>query len=133
MRAVVVAERGRVEVADVADPMLKAPTDAIVRVTRAAICGSDLHVLHGKVPVEPGETVGHEAVGIVEEVGAEVAAICPGDRVVLSFLTACGACWFCSHGETALCDRSAVYWAGAFGSRTYPIRRSRSRLTRSSR
>jgi 2-desacetyl-2-hydroxyethyl bacteriochlorophyllide A dehydrogenase len=115
MRAVVFVEPGRVEVADVAEPVLEGPRDAIVRVTRAAICGTDLHLFHGKVPMERGETLGHEAVGVVEEVGEGVARVRPGDRVVLSYVTACGSCWFCARGETSLCDDSKVFGAGAFG------------------
>ena len=69
MRAVVFADGGRVEVADVAAPVIERPTDAIVRVTRAAICGTDLHLLHGKAPIEPGAVLGHEAVGVVESIG----------------------------------------------------------------
>ena len=71
----------------------------------AAICGSDLHFLHGKAPVEPGEGLGHEAVGVVEAVGGGVARFRPGDRVVVAFNIACGACWFCREGQTQLCER----------------------------
>jgi threonine dehydrogenase-like Zn-dependent dehydrogenase len=115
MRAVVFVEPGRVEVAEVPDPVLADPGGALVRVTRAAICGTDLHVLHGKIPSEPGTTLGHEAVGVVEEVGASVSRFAPGQRVVLSYITACGSCWFCERGQTSLCDDSKVYGAGAFG------------------
>lgn len=115
MRAVVFAEPGRVEVADVPDPVVREPTDALVRVTRAAICGSDLHFLHGKTPTGRGEVLGHEAVGIVEAIGAEVGSVRPGERVVLSFAVACGRCWFCARGETNLCEHAAVFGAGPFG------------------
>jgi threonine dehydrogenase-like Zn-dependent dehydrogenase len=115
VRAAVFAGEGRVEVTEVDAPVLGDPRSAIVRVTRAAICGTDLHVLHRKVPIEPGDVLGHEAVGVVEEVGAEVARVMPGDRVVLSYVTACGACWFCTRGETSLCDDSKVFGTGAFG------------------
>jgi threonine dehydrogenase-like Zn-dependent dehydrogenase len=115
MRAAVLAEPGRVEVTDVPDPELRHPTDAIVRVTRTAICGSDLHFLHGKTPTSPGDVLGHEAVGIVEATGAAVSTVRPGDRVVLSFSVACGSCWFCRRGETNLCEHAAVFGAGPFG------------------
>ncbi|MGZ8583085.1 MAG: alcohol dehydrogenase catalytic domain-containing protein [Actinomycetota bacterium] len=115
MRAVVFVEPGKVEVADVPEPTLREPTDALVRVTKAGICGSDLHFLHGKTPTAPGEVLGHEAVGVIEAIGASVRSVRPGDRVVLSFAVACGACWFCAHGETNLCEHAAIFGAGPFG------------------
>ncbi|HEY7763138.1 MAG TPA: alcohol dehydrogenase catalytic domain-containing protein [Actinomycetota bacterium] len=115
MRAVVLAGPGRVEVADVPEPVVREPTDAIVRVTRSAICGSDLHFVHGKTPTAPGAVLGHEAVGVVEEAGGAVGSFSVGDRVVLSFAVACGSCWFCARGQTSLCDRAAVFGAGPFG------------------
>jgi len=115
MRAVVYREIGRVEVAEVPDPLIEDPADAIVRVSLSAICGSDLHFFHGKAPLEPGETIGHEAVGIVEAVGPRVERFAPGDRVVVSFVIACGACWFCRNGQTQLCDDFRNLGAGIFG------------------
>lgn len=115
MRAVVFDGPGRVRVAEVPDPSLQAPTDAIVRVLRTAICGSDLHFLHAKAPIEPGEVLGHEAVGLVEAVGDGVRRFRPGDRVVVSFDIACGVCWFCEHGQTSLCEDFMNLGAGAFG------------------
>ncbi|MBI3648206.1 MAG: alcohol dehydrogenase catalytic domain-containing protein [Actinobacteria bacterium] len=102
-------------VADVPDPVVREPGDAVVRVTRAAICGSDLHYLHGKTPIEPGDVIGHEAVGFVESAGPGVTRFSPGDRVIVSFDLACGACWFCSKGQTALCDDVRVLGGGPFG------------------
>lgn len=115
MRAVVFRGVGRVEVAEVSEPEIAEPDDAIVRVALAAICGSDLHFLHGKAPIEPGETIGHEAVGIVETVGPEVRAVRPGDRVVVAFVIACGSCWFCERGQTQLCEDFRNLGAGTFG------------------
>lgn len=115
MRAVVYQEPGRVEVADVPDPVLVDPSDAIVRVTASAICGSDLHFFHGKVPLEPGETIGHEAVGVVERTGDAVTRFGPGARVVVAFHIACGRCWFCRSGQTQLCEDFRNLGAGAFG------------------
>ncbi|MEX2276090.1 MAG: alcohol dehydrogenase catalytic domain-containing protein [Actinomycetota bacterium] len=115
MRAVVFAGVGRVEVREVPEPSLLEPDDAIVRVTLTGICGSDLHFLHGKAPLEPGEQIGHEAVGIVERVGEAVETVKQGDRVVVSFDIACGVCWFCRKGQTQLCERSGILGAGAFG------------------
>ena len=115
MRAVVFAEIGRVEVTDVPDPVLEEPDDAIVHVGLSAICGSDLHFFHGKTPLEPGEGIGHEAVGVVEAVGPAMTRFRPGDRVVVAFNIACGSCWFCAHGQTQLCDGFRNLGAGAFG------------------
>jgi threonine dehydrogenase-like Zn-dependent dehydrogenase len=115
MRAVVFAGNGRVRVADVPDPSIEDPRDAIVRVRVAAICGSDLHFLHGKAPLEAGDVIGHEAVGVVESVGDAVSSVAPGDRVVTAFHVACGECWFCERGQTQLCDRWRMLGAGLFG------------------
>jgi threonine dehydrogenase-like Zn-dependent dehydrogenase len=115
MRAVVFDEVGVVRVADVPDPAVEGPTDAVVRIERTAICGSDLHFLHGKTPIDPGGVLGHEAAGIVEAVGDAVTNVRPGDRVVASFHVACGHCWFCARGQTALCEDHAILGAGPFG------------------
>jgi threonine dehydrogenase-like Zn-dependent dehydrogenase len=115
VRAVVYRDVGRIELADVPEPGLEEPTDAIVRVSMSAICGSDLHYLHGKAPLEAGEILGHEAVGLVEQVGPGVERFAPGDRVVVSFVIACGACWFCRRGQTQLCDDFRYLGAGIFG------------------
>lgn len=115
MRAVVYHEPGRVAVGSVAEPVIEDPRDAVVRVTLAAICGSDLHFFHGKAPMDPGETIGHEAVGVVEAVGSAVSAVAVGDRVVIAFDNACGSCWFCRSGQTQLCEEFRTLGAGAFG------------------
>ncbi len=104
MRAVVFGGVRDVRVDDVPDAVVQEPDDAVVRVTRTAICGSDLHFFHGKAPIEPGDVLGHEAVGVVEAVGPNVERFSPGDRVVVAFNIACGACWFCRRGEHQLCD-----------------------------
>lgn len=115
MRAVVYRDVGLVEVRDVPEPEISEPGDAIVRVTTTAICGSDLHFLHGKAPLDPGETMGHEAVGLVEAVGDRVRDFAPGDRVVVAFDIACGDCWFCRRGHSQLCEDFRVLGAGIFG------------------
>ncbi len=115
MRAAVFDGEGGVELRDVPDPELADPGDAIVRVRVAAICGSDLHFLHGKAPLEPGDVTGHEAVGVVEAVGPDVGRFRPGDRVVTAFHIACGGCWFCRRGQTQLCERWRMLGAGLFG------------------
>ncbi len=115
MRAVVFEGDGRVGVHGVAEPAIGDARDAIVRVRLAAICGSDLHFLHGKAPLEPGDVIGHEAVGVIEQVGGAVARCRPGDRVVTAFHIACGRCWFCRNGQTQLCDEWRMLGAGLFG------------------
>lgn len=115
MRAVVFEDVGRVGVAEVPDAGSKEPSDALVRVSLSAICGSDLHFLHGKAPISPGEILGHEAVGVVQEVGAGVRRFHEGDRVVVAFNIACGTCWFCRRGQTQLCEDFRNLGAGAFG------------------
>jgi threonine dehydrogenase-like Zn-dependent dehydrogenase len=115
VRAVVYEGIRRVSVAEVPDPTLEDRRDAIVRVTTAAICGSDLHFFHGKAPLDPGETIGHEAVGVIEAVGPDVERFRPGQRVVVAFDIACGECWFCRNGQTQLCEDFRNLGAGIFG------------------
>jgi alcohol dehydrogenase len=86
------------------DPQILAPTDAIVRVDTTTICGTDLHILKGDVPeTTPGTILGHEAVGTVQEVGAGVTTVAPGDRVLLSCVTSCGRCRYCKEGRYGQC------------------------------
>jgi 2-desacetyl-2-hydroxyethyl bacteriochlorophyllide A dehydrogenase len=115
MRAVVFCGDGVVEVDEVDEPVIVDGGDAIVRVRLAGICGTDLHVLHGEVPMDPGSILGHEAVGVVEGVGSDVRTVRPGDRVVASFQIACGTCWFCRSGQTGLCDEHRMLGGGPFG------------------
>ena len=90
---------------DVPDPTIEEPTDAIVRITSTAICGSDLHLYDGYVPfMKPGDVMGHEPMGIVEEVGSGVTKLKRGDRVVIPFTICCGQCWFCQKGLWSACD-----------------------------
>ncbi|MFE2101642.1 zinc-dependent alcohol dehydrogenase family protein [Streptomyces sp. NPDC059468] len=89
---------------DVPDPAVKEPTDAIVKVGVATICGTDLHILKGDVPeVRPGTVLGHEAVGEIVEVGGDVRTVRPGDRVLMSCITSCGRCRFCRDGSYGQC------------------------------
>lgn len=86
------------------DPQIHADTDAIVGVDAVTICGTDLHILKGDVPeVEPGRILGHEAVGMIEEVGSAVRGVAPGDRVLVSCIAACGICRFCRKGRYGQC------------------------------
>jgi threonine dehydrogenase-like Zn-dependent dehydrogenase len=97
----------RVEVRDVPDPRILQPTDAVVRITSTAICGSDLHLLDGYVPtMMRGDILGHEFMGEVVETGSEVRTLAVGDRVVVPFPIACGACWSCRHQLYSLCENS---------------------------
>jgi len=89
---------------DVPDPAVKEPTDAIVRVGAVTVCGTDLHILKGDVPeVRPGTVLGHEAVGEIVEVGSDVRTVRPGDRVLVSCITACGRCSYCRQGMYGQC------------------------------
>ena len=91
MKAYTYIDKGRFELVDKPQPTIQEPTDAIVRVTMSSICTSDLHIKHGSVPkAVPGITVGHEMVGIVEELGSEVQGFCIGDRVTVTVETFCG-------------------------------------------
>src|SRR5262249_12696578 len=92
---------------DVSDPKIQDATDAIVRLTASAICGTDLHFVRGTVPgMVPGTILGHEGVGVVEEVGGDVRNFAPGDRVVLTSTIACGACSYCRAGYQSQCDKA---------------------------
>jgi threonine dehydrogenase-like Zn-dependent dehydrogenase len=105
MKALTWQGRRDVRVVEVPDPTIQEPTDAIVRVTATGICGSDLHLYEMLGPyLSPGDILGHEAMGIVEEVGAQVAHIRPGDRVVVPFNISCGQCWMCTRGLFAQCE-----------------------------
>ncbi|HEX8099539.1 MAG TPA: alcohol dehydrogenase catalytic domain-containing protein [Actinomycetota bacterium] len=115
MKAVVYEDVRQVKVDDVPDATVEDPQDAVVRVSAAGICGSDLHFYSGKAPLMPGETIGHEAVGVVEDVGPEVKGFKAGDRVVIAFDIACGHCWFCQHGQSSLCEEFRNLGAGMFG------------------
>ena len=86
------------------DPTIIDPTDAIVRIDTSTICGTDLHILKGDVPeTTPGTILGHEAVGTVQEVGAGVTTVAPGDRVLMSCVSSCGRCRFCKEGRYGQC------------------------------
>ena len=115
MKAVVFEDVGKVRVDQIDEPAIEEPTDAIVRVTMSAICGSDLHWYHGKAPMIPGEQLGHEGVGVVESVGDAVGEIKEGDRVVMAFNLVCGECWFCRRGQHSLCEDFANLGAGMAG------------------
>lgn len=105
MKAVVFHDIGDIRLEDVAEPRLQEPTDAIVRLTASAICGTDLHFVRGSVGgMRPGTILGHESVGIVEALGDEVRNLQVGDRVVIPSTIACGNCVYCRAGYYAQCD-----------------------------
>src|SRR3954462_15726243 len=109
MKAVAWHGNHDVRVDNVPDPAIEHPTDAIIRVTSTGICGSDLHLYEVLGPfIDAGDILGHEPIGIVEEVGAEVSQIAPGDRVVVPFNVSCGACWMCSQGLMSQCETTQV-------------------------
>lgn len=112
MLAYTYIEHGKFELIEKPKPGLKDPRDAIVRSDARRICTSDLHIKHGSVPrALPGTTVGHEMVGIVEQVGADVTSIRPGDRVTVNVETFCGECFFCRHGYVNNCTDANGGWA----------------------
>ena len=112
MKALTYIEHGRFAVTEKPKPVVTDPRDAVVRVTLGSICTSDLHIKHGSVPrAVPGITVGHEMVGVVEAVGAEVKTVRPGDRVTVNVETFCGECYFCRHGWVNNCTDPDGGWA----------------------
>src|SRR5438309_2483180 len=120
MRAVTWHGRGDVRVDTVPDPTIQEPTDVIVEITSSGICGSDLHLIEVMAPfMTEGAVMGHEPMGIVREVGAEVTAVKAGDRVVVPFNISCGTCWMCSEGLFSQCEttqnRSQGMGASLFG------------------
>lgn len=118
MKAVVFEKVGQIEMREVAEPALREPTDALLRITRSAICGTDLHFLRGTLSGMKKKTIlGHEAVGIVESVGAEVKEIRPGDRVVVCSTIACGKCERCraqDYSQCAAANPNGEYAGTAF-------------------
>ena len=109
MRAVTWQDRRKVSVETVPDPTIEQPTDAIIKVTSTNICGSDLHLYETLGAfMTPGDILGHEPMGIVEEVGSEVANLKPGDRVVIPFQISCGHCWMCDQTLYTQCETTQV-------------------------
>lgn len=114
MKAIVWMGVGDIRLTEVADPKIEAPTDAIVRLTASAICGTDLHFIRGTVPdMVPGTILGHEGVGVVEEMGKDVRNLKVGDRVVIPSTIACGTCSYCRAGYYAQCDNANPQGASA--------------------
>ena len=113
MKAVTWQGRRDVRVEEVPDPVIQEPTDAVIRITSTGLCGSDLHLYEVLTPfMTPGDILGHEPMGIVQEVGSEVDGLRPGDRVVVPFQIACGHCWMCSAGLPTQCETTQVTGEG---------------------
>jgi S-(hydroxymethyl)glutathione dehydrogenase / alcohol dehydrogenase len=111
MRAAIFTESdGPLSVEDVT-PTDPGPRDVIVRVTASGLCHSDLSVINGTLPMQPPAILGHEGAGVIESVGAEVTRVKKGDRVIGSFIPACGACWFCLHDQSNLCENTYTVMA----------------------
>src|SRR6266550_2952278 len=113
MRAVTFQAPGEVRVEEVGEPSISHPADAIVRIDASGICGSDLHIYHGRVKIEPGFVIGHEFVGTVIAAGDAVTRVDVGDRVLGCFHTACGSCFYCMRGAYHACDEARVFGHGA--------------------
>lgn len=112
MLAYTYVRRGKFELLEKPEPVLQDARDAIVRITLGSICTSDLHIKHGSVPrAVPGITVGHEMVGVVEQVGSGVTSVVPGDRVTVNVETFCGECFFCRRGYVNNCTDANGGWA----------------------
>lgn len=107
MKALTFGGIKNVELKNVDDPTIQKPDDIILKITSTAICGSDLHLIHGMIPKMPkGFILGHEAMGIIEETGPEITRLKKGDRVIIPFPVACGHCWYCEHDLWSQCDNS---------------------------
>ena len=113
MRAVTFQAPGEVRLEERPDPEPADPGDAVVAVEASGICGSDLHIYHGRVEIEPGFTIGHEFVGTVTAAGDGVESVAAGDRVLGCYCTACGECFFCKRGDFHKCDSGKVFGHGA--------------------
>lgn len=113
MKALTFQGKGQVKVLDVPKPSIKDPGDVLVRITLGAVCGSDLHIYHGFIPMVAGELLGHEFVGVVEDAGPDVKRFQKGDRVVASFFTSCGHCALCRKGWFNQCVNKATFGLGA--------------------
>lgn len=116
MKALTYQGMKKVKVKEVEDARIEKPDDVLVRITSTAICGSDLHIYNGEIPNMPDNfIIGHEPMGIVEEVGPEVSRVKKGDRVIIPFNVACGQCWYCTHELESQCDNANEFLDGDTG------------------
>ena len=114
MRAAVFVKPGRIELREKPIPVV-GPHDALIRVTTTTICGTDVHILKGEYPVKPGLTIGHEPVGVIEELGSAVTGYEPGQRVIAGAITPCGQCYACQEGHSSQCGSGVSYGYKALG------------------
>jgi threonine dehydrogenase-like Zn-dependent dehydrogenase len=114
MKALTFQGEGNVKVIDVPKPVVKHSGEALIKVTMGAVCGSDMHILHGHTPMNQGAVLGHEFVGVVEDAGSEVRRFKPGDRVVSSFFTSCGVCALCRKGWFNQCVDKSTFGHGEY-------------------
>ena len=114
MKALTFRAEGDVKVVEVPKPSIRSSRDVLLKVTLGGVCGSDLHIFHGHTPMNPGAVLGHEFVGVVEDVGSEVKRFKPGDRVVSSFFTSCGHCALCRKGWFNQCVDKGTFGHGEY-------------------
>jgi alcohol dehydrogenase len=112
MKAVLFDKVGSVKLGEIAKPDLEASRDAIVRITHASICGSDLNIVNGKIVVEEDAPIGHEGIGVVEKIGPDVKRVKPGDRVVISYSVQCGECENCKNKLAVFCENGGMFGHG---------------------
>ena len=113
MKAVIFHGIGEISIEEIDVPTIQKASDAIIRITLTTICGSDLHLIHGQTVVDPESPIGHECVGVVEEVGSDVSSYKPGDRVIVPTFTHCGNCFFCKKGSTSQCEKGGIVGFGS--------------------
>jgi alcohol dehydrogenase len=115
MKALVYHGPGKKSWEDKPRPVILEPTDAVVKILKTTICGTDLHIMKGDVPeVTPGRIIGHEGVGVVEEAGSAVSNFKKGDHVLISCITSCGKCDYCKKGLYSLCGSREHHWPPSF-------------------
>jgi len=113
MKGVIFHGIGDISLEDLDVPVIQHASDAIVKITLTTICGSDLHLIHGQTVVDPESPIGHECVGVIEEVGKDVTTFKPGDRVVVPTFTYCGNCFYCKKGSPSQCEKGGILGFGS--------------------
>lgn len=113
MKGVVFHGIGDISLEELDVPKIQKPSDAIVRITLSTICGSDLHLIHGQTVVDPESPIGHECVGVIEQVGEDVSSFKSGDRVIVPTFVHCGNCFYCRKGSTSQCEKGGIIGFGS--------------------